>query len=345
MLLTCRKWDTNATFVLFSLPSRTPDATLRALAFATMNTLSRYARVVAFLVFAWLLSPGRVTAQTPVPSHVDRSGNSVAVRFDTVPGRVYRIEHTADFADWTFYPDTIYGLGQNTRYHVYDAPAPNQTVPHPANNPYPAEEFFFMLTAFNDGSAVATWSGSDGSPAKAYLPSFDLVYQGSVMQEMVRCIVGVPAPGLPYAMQVWSMSALKPAGVENIPTPPSEQATLAKLISQHAQVRSEMIAAVDWRATHPTPFPQIESLFDDRGQPTRQFFRVREYTTDSNFDHVTDDVQFLNSENPFNQDSDSDGIPNGYDRDLRPRPMAGGAISRAERAAFQCAHQRSAHVE
>ena len=133
--------------------------------------------LLALLLTSWLFPVDTARCQTVVPSKVERTGNSVAVRFDTVPGRVYRIEHTADFVNWTLYPDTIYGLGQNVRYHVYDAPAPiTQTVPHPANTPHPAEEFFFMLTAFGDGSAVATWTGSDGSPAKVYLPSFDLVY-------------------------------------------------------------------------------------------------------------------------------------------------------------------------
>ena len=116
-------------------------------------------------------------------------------------------------------------------------------------------------------------------------------------------------------MRVWSMAAAKPASVENITTPPGEQATRAKLISQHAQVHAEMKAAVDWRYTHPTPFPQLESLFDDRGQATRQFFRVSEYTADSNFDHIPDHEQFGPGQNPFDQDIDNDGIPNGYDRD------------------------------
>ena len=78
--------------------------------------------------------------------------------------------------------------------------------------------------------------------------------------------------------------------MEGIQPPQSEQTTLAKLTSQYAWVRSQMIAAVDWRATHPTPPPEPERLFDDRGEPAKQFFRVREYTTDSNLDHVTEAI-------------------------------------------------------
>ena len=179
-------WGHESDFRFILLAFAHPNDTLRPLVLEPMN---QHTRIVALLVLAWLLSPGRVTAQSLVPSHLDRIGNSVAVRFDTVPGMTYRVEHSASPDSnplnnpvWTPYPDVIYGLGQTARYHVYDAPAPNtQTVPHPANTPYPAEEFFFMLTAFDDGSAVATWTGSDDAPAKAYLPSFDLVYQGSVM--------------------------------------------------------------------------------------------------------------------------------------------------------------------
>ena len=160
--------------------------------------MKSHAHLLLALLTPLLLPFGIARALDYVPSRVDRIGNSVAVRFGTVRGRAYRIEHTEDFVTWTFYPDTIYGLGQSARYHVYDATPPNQNVPVPANVPQPAEEFFFMLTAFDDGSAVATWTGGDGSPAKAYLPSFDLRYpedgpviarRGQVMQEMVRCIV------------------------------------------------------------------------------------------------------------------------------------------------------------
>ena len=77
-----------------------------------MNTPSRHVRIVALLFLAWLLSPGIVSAQTLLPAAIDHLPGSVAVRFDTVPGTVYRIEHTADFVNWTLYPDTIYGLGQ-----------------------------------------------------------------------------------------------------------------------------------------------------------------------------------------------------------------------------------------
>ncbi len=33
-----------------------------------------------------------------------------------------------------------------------------------------------MVTAFLDGSAVASWTGQDGSLQQAYLASFNLVY-------------------------------------------------------------------------------------------------------------------------------------------------------------------------
>ena len=134
-----------------------------------MNLLTRHLRIVALLFLTWLLSPGSLTAEDRVPATVEYRSGSVSVHFDPVPGRVYRIEHTTDLVNWTFYPDLIYGLGQNARYHVYEAPVANQTVPPPSSDPQPAEHLFFMVNAFADGSAVATWNGSDGSPARAYL--------------------------------------------------------------------------------------------------------------------------------------------------------------------------------
>ena len=79
-----------------------------------------------------------------------------------------------------------------------------------------------------------------------------------------------------------------------------------------------MINRVTWRLTHPNPAPAPPKLFDDRGQPVRQYFRVRQYETDSNFDHIPDHLQLGAGGQAYNMDVDNDGIPNGYDRDLWP---------------------------
>jgi hypothetical protein len=115
----------------------------------------------------------RISAQTIIPFTIDRAGTSVAVRFDTVSGRLYQVEHSSHLesalANWTSYPDFIYGLGQNARYHVHAIPAASQTLPPPSSDPQPAEHLFFIVNAYDDGSAVVTWNGSDDSPARAYL--------------------------------------------------------------------------------------------------------------------------------------------------------------------------------
>jgi len=261
------------------------------------------------------------TAQTLVPSTAEQFEGTIRVVFDTTPGMLYRIEHTNDLQSWTLYPDSIYGLGQTANYHVYDLPAPVQSAPPPpASGPQPSENLLFLVTAYDDGSAVASWNGLDGSPQKAYLPSFDLDYQGSLMQEMISGTRVPTSPDLPYYLNVWSWGGgVKNPAVVGIVTAPTEIATLAKLTSQYQWVYDTMQARIDWRAANPGPPPSPPKLFDDRGQPLNQHFRVRAYTTDSNFDGIPDHLQFdAGNGDPFDNDIDGDGIPNGYDRDLWP---------------------------
>ena len=243
-----------------------------------MKTSRHLLRLLTLLLASLLFPSGLAHSQTLIPRRLDRVGSNVAVRFDTGLGRVYRVEHSADLVNWTPYPDTIYGLGQTARYHVYDAPTPGQTVIPPSNEPQTSEHYFFMVTGFDDGSALAAWNGADGSPVRAYLPFFDLRYQGQVMQEVVRS-AGMFDSGPAYDLEVWSWAAgVKPAGVTGIQTPVSELPTLQKLINSGAKdtILQIMYAAVDWRIAHPsTSLPETERPFDDRGQPTRQFFRSR----------------------------------------------------------------------
>ncbi len=139
------------------------------------------------------------------------------------------------------------------------------------------------------------------------------------MEEMVGGTVVPASPALPYYLDVWSWSSPKDPVVMNLQASPAETATLARLTAQHSFVRTEMTTSVDWKLTHPGPPPEPPKLFNDRGQPQQQYFRVREYETDSNFDHIPDHLQLGAGGNAFNMDLDNDGIPNGYDRDLWPQ--------------------------
>lgn len=263
----------------------------------------------------------RAISQSLVPSSVEAFDGAVRVVFPTTPGMLYRIEHTNDLESWTLYPDPIYGLGQTMHYRTYDLPpSPGQAAPPPQSGPQPSENLFFLVTGFDDGSAVASWSGLDGSSQKAYLPSFDLRYQGAVMQEMISGTI-VPTSDVPYRLQVWSFQTVKDPAVESIQTAPTETAMLSKLSSEYQWVYDEMKAQVDWRAANPGAPPSHPPLFDDRGQPLHQFFRVQAYETDSNLDGIHDHLQFGNNGgngDPFDNDIDGDGIPNGYDADLWP---------------------------
>lgn len=263
-------------------------------------------------------------AQTIVASKTEQTPGSVDVVFSTTAGKNYRIEHSNDLTNWTFYPDSIYGLNQTVRYHVYDAPIPVQGPPlPPSNDPRPSEYLFFHVTGFNDGSAVAEWRGKDGSAQKAYLASFNLVYLNKVMSEDISGTRVPTPPALPFRLDIWSWGySSKDPAVVNMQASATEAATLAKLTSQYAWVYGQMKDRVDWRAANPGPPPSPPKLFDDRGQPLRHYFRVREYTIDSNFDGIPDHLQFGNGGNPFNMDNDGDGIPNGYDKDIWPNDPA-----------------------
>lgn len=62
--------------------------------------------------------------QTLVPATTEYLPGTVAVRFFTTPGKLYRIEQTSDLQNWTFNPESIYGLGQQARFHVHEPPHP-----------------------------------------------------------------------------------------------------------------------------------------------------------------------------------------------------------------------------
>ncbi len=258
----------------------------------------------------------------PLRNPLEGGGANILFLPDPTPttlGKIYRVERSLDNTNWTSFPGTIYGFGQIARYIVADAPFPTQQILPPTNEARPAVNLDFMVTAFPDGSAVASWTGLDGSQQKAYLPDLNLVYQGQVMQEFISGIIPPDGPGSqPYGLSVWSWSSSKNDPVANLEASPSEQPTLLKLISQVTWVRNQMTAKVDWKLANPgLAQPAPAKLFDDKGQPTREMYRVVESTTDSNFDGITDDQQFTNGL-VFNMDLDNDGIPNGYDRDLWP---------------------------
>jgi hypothetical protein len=289
---------------------------------STIKTTHHLIRTLCMLIVCcggFAAAPAQAQAPVLVPSTTEQADGQVRVVFATTAGKSYRIQHSIDLVAWTYYPESIYGFGQTVRYAVHDLPAPTAAAaPPPPAGPRPSEFLFFMITAFSDGSAVAGWAGQDGSQQKAYLPTFDLRYLGQTMEEMVNGTITPTTPALPYYLDVWSWSSPKDPAVVNLQASPTETARLAKLTSQYTWVYNAMKARVDYRAANPGPPPSPPKLFDDKGQPLKQFFRVREYTTDSNFDGIADHLQFGNGGNPYNMDIDGDGIPNGYDRDLWP---------------------------
>jgi len=219
------------------------------------------------------------------------------------------------------YPDVIYGLGQTASFHLYDVPAGDGgTSPPATSGPQPAEFFTFSITAFDDGSAVASWQSAGGTLHQAYLPSFDLRYQGVVMKDIIHGTRAPTAPALPYQLFLMVGSAPKDPTVTGIVTPPTETDTLAKLTSQYQWTFDTMKDRVDWRAANGNLPPQTPKLFDDRGNPLKQFVRVEVSSIDSNLDGIDDENQFGAGAigDPFDMDIDGDGIPNGYDRDLWP---------------------------
>jgi len=289
-----------------------------------MNTkhTQRIQRTLGLLLFCSSCAAATLSslAQTLVTSRTEHTPGSVDVVFTTTAGKNYRIEHSNDLTNWTFYPDSIYGLNQTVRYHVYDAPIPVAGPPlPPSNDPRPSEFLFFHVTGFNDGSAVAEWRGRDGSAQKAYLASFNLVYLNKVMSENISGTRVPASPALPYRLDIWSWgySSKDPAAVNMQPSP-TETSTLAKLTSQYAWAYAQMKERVDWQTAHPGPPPSPPRLFDDRGQPLRHYFRIWESTIDSNLDGTPDHLQLGSGGNAFNMNVDGDGIPNGYDRDFWP---------------------------
>ena len=285
----------------------------------THRRLTTVTLLLLFLRFACAIAG----SQTLVPCTTEYEPGAVRVVFGTTAGKSYRVEHSNDCQAWAFFPETIYGLGQTVPYHVYDAPIPQPGTPSPPDPyaPRPAEAYLFMVSAFNDGTAVASWVGADGSPQKAYISSFDLRYLGQVMEGTPSGTRVPTAPSQPYWLSMWAWGSPKDPAVVNMQASPGEAATLAKLTSQYQWLYNEMKTRVDWLATHPGPPPTPPRLFDDRGQPLKQFFRVREFTTDSNNDGTADNLQLGTGGNAFNMDIDSDGIPNGYDSTLFPNDL------------------------
>jgi hypothetical protein len=258
-----------------------------------------------------------LAAQTLVPSTTTLdAANRVKVSFATTAGKNYRVEHTTDFLTWTFYPGSIYGLGQTADYYVYEGDPPPSAPAPPASGPAASEFYMFFVTAFSDGAAVASWSGASGQSCQAYLSAFDMRNAGVVLNGVVSPTVTPASPAVPYNLTVFVSTGTKLAAYTSLTAPTGETTTLQKLSSQATTVRNALIN----QAANPTQ-PLPPRLFDDRGQPLHQFFCVRSYEVDSNYDGIADHVQ-LASGTPsaaYTQDNDGDGIPNGYDRDLVPQ--------------------------
>ncbi len=136
---------------------------------------------------------------------------------------------------------------------------------------------------------------------------------GQVLSGVVSPTIVPASPALPYNLTVFIFPGTKQAAYTALTAPPGEAAILQKLSTQATVVKN---ALVNQTANPTQPLPP--RLFDDRGQAFDQFFRVREYEVDSNFDGIPDHVQLTqpNPQKTYNMDLDSDGIPNGYDRDL-----------------------------
>jgi hypothetical protein len=170
------------------------------------------------------------------------------------------------------------------------------------------DQYLFFVTAFSDGSAVASWSGVGGQACKAYLASFSMLNAGQVLSGVASLTIGST-----YNLTVFVGSGTKLAAYTTLTAPPGEAKTLSKLSSQVTIVKNALIS----QAANPSQ-PLTPRLFDDRGEALHQFFRVRAFELDSNFDSIPDHVQLASGTlaATYNQDLDNDGIPNGYDRDI-----------------------------
>jgi hypothetical protein len=232
----------------------------------------------------------------------------VKVSFATTVGKNHRVEHTSDFLTWTFYPGAIYGMGQTADYYVYEGEPPATAPPPPVGGPEVNDQYLFFVTAFSDGSAVASWSGVGGQACKAYLASFSMLNAGQVLSGVASLTIGST-----YNLTVFVGSGTKLAAYTTLTAPPGEAKTLSKLSSQVTIVKNALIS----QAANPSQ-PLTPRLFDDRGEALHQFFRVRAFELDSNFDSIPDHVQLASGTlaATYNQDLDNDGIPNGYDRDI-----------------------------
>ncbi|MEJ6579949.1 MAG: hypothetical protein QNL33_15675 [Akkermansiaceae bacterium] len=106
--------------------------------------------------------------------------------------------------------------------------------------------------------------------------------------------------------------------------PAAEQETLNRLLNNLGWLKSTMQSRRNDRLAGNQVPPQPVNLFDDRGKPLKQLFRVFENPSDSNFDGKADHLQLADPAaegNPYDMDIDSDGIPNAYDRDLWPQNL------------------------
>lgn len=239
---------------------------------------------------------------------------SLRLTFDTEPGRLYQVERSIGLQSWSKLPDTIYGFGHQALVHLYDIPQTSAGNSSQAVST-PAAQHTFAIVAFDDGTAVASWQGPDGSLHKAYLPSFDLRYQGMVMTDIFGGTVDPGSPASPYQLFLTVNTGPKDPAVANIQSDSTQAGKLAKLTSQEQWVYDTLKDRADLRIANAGVPPAAPQPFDDRGNPRKQFFRVEVRSIDSNFDGTMDHEQFANGE-AFDMDLDGDGIPNGYDRDL-----------------------------
>lgn len=238
----------------------------------------------------------------------------MVVSFATTPGKLYTVWRSPDLQTWARMPDSIYAIGQDAAVPVFDPPAEVDAPPSTDPLVGPEDSLCFYLTAFDDGSAVASWRGRDGQSCQAYLAFFDLRDGAQVLAGGMSKVV-TPSTGTPYRLSLYALRGIKLAAFTSLQAPSSEAADLARLSSQQPLVRAELL----YLAAHPKDRPPSVS-FDDQGQPTRQFFRVFESDVDSNHDHIDDSSQLAMGDgtDTYDMDLDSDGIPNGYDRDLWP---------------------------
>ncbi len=246
------------------------------------------------------------------------SDRRIGLMWDAKLGYAYRLDRTVDLLKYGNQPEYFYGWGVRAVLPIYEAPSP---PPAPTAEVFDVPTDWFEITAFANGDALLMYRTPAGMdrmfiPVTGtsrtidlrtvwdYLPNFgtiDYVVDPEYPESSTRRISLLVFPS--YAAASPLQRTIEPIGY------PLE---VDRLVEHLPEVLSMIASPVP-----PVPLPTTEDLFDAKGQPKRQYFRLKEYSIDSNGDGQWDHDQLAaNFPDIYLEDLDGDGVPNAYDHDL-----------------------------